>query len=410
MSEIAAYADSVGVDAISVLPTINEAITAKRATVRALINYDTPVLEDMREKVEAGLADVDVATARKLLNVVDQVVGSIERHSQMRGDMSGTAKNGLRQIDELLKLLAELADLPTPRGSHYTYWDTLYGGRQLTHGGTAGEVAFGEAVRGLDADQRQNALVTLGPIVDGSLALGSKDAIERLIAAAEVEDRIRNRMLFLWQRDESGERHLRVKTFTVDMRTCLVGFYVDGVLYSGPNAADVCGQVLYDLCLGVHNGDYKTKIVLGRYARMDTKDRTLVDAALGNEHSVFSRVLDAIPLTELELGSFSPQMSAGYLERLPQDTIAALEAFVALVGVGGKIWGTHQSQINTYLTNAHKEVSAEELENLPVPPTVGTGGHTHTETEALMRMRARNGLVKCLKDALDALKARRQAS
>lgn len=406
MSEISAYADALGTDAISALPTINKAIAAKRGTPRALIHYYSPVFKELHELVSANSAEIDTLTARKLLNVVDQVVGSVERTSQMRGDMSGNAKDQLPHVDELLQTLAAQADLPTPRGSHYTYWFTRYGGRQLTHMGTAAEIAFGEAVCGLDADQRDNA-VMLGPIVDGSIALGSKEAVERLLAAAEVQERIRDRMLFLWKRNATGERNLPVQTFTVDMRTFLVGFSVAGEIHSGPNAADVAGQVLYDLSLGVYDADYKTKVVPGRYARMDTTDRVLVASTMGVQHSVFSRVLDVIPITPMELGAFSAQMSAGYLERLPKERIEAIEAFVALTIAGGKIWGSHQSQINTYLTNAHREVPAEELERLPVPPTVGTGGHTHSETEALMRMRARNGLVKCLKDAIDALKSKR---
>ena len=339
-----------------------------------------------------------------LLNVVDQVVGSIERHAQMSGDTSGNAKDQLPGIDFLLKTLALLGDLPAPRGDHYTYWWTLYsGGRQLTHMGTDGERAFGDAVRGLDQDQRDNALVLLAPIVDGSISVTSKDAVERMRAAVERETLIRDRMLHLWKRAESGERNLPIKTFTVGMRTYLVGYHVDGVLHSGPNAANVAGQVLYDLTLGVLDADYKTDVVPTRVALMDSTDRGLVNAALEQEQSVLSRVLAELPITALQLGSYSPQMIAGHLTRLPPETIAMLDTFVTLVAEGGKIWGTHQSEINTYLVHPDREVPAEELTALPVPPTHGTGGHTHSETEALMRMRARNGIVKAIKDALAVL-------
>jgi hypothetical protein len=106
----------------------------------------------------------------------------------------------------------------------------------------------------------------------------------------------------------------------------------------------------------------------------------------------------------LELGSYSPALVAGHLGRLPEQTLRMLEGVVELAGASGKIWGTHQSQIVTYLEKADREIPAEELAELAVPSTSGVGGHSHGQTEALMHMRARDGVVKSLRDGLGVIR------
>ena len=361
------YANRAGLDALDALPRINRDIAARSSNPEALIEHYSPIFKQMLIRVESRRGSVDIETARKLLNVVDQVVGSIERHAQMRGDRSGEAKDRLPNVDALLTTLARLSDLPSPRGDHYTYWFTLYEGRQLTHMGTDGERAFGEAVRGLDGDQRQNSR-SLAPVVDGGLPITSNEAVELLLAAAERETAIRERMLHLWKRNASGERNLPVPTFTVDMRTFLVAYRVAGTPYSGPNAADVAGQVLHDLTVGIIDDDYKTKIVPIRFARMDSADRALVDAAMERKHSVLTRLLEVLPITPLELISYSPQISAGYLEALPKSTIDMLDAFTILATEGGKIWGliSRRSTLTSSTPSARSPPSS--CGTFPSPP------------------------------------------
>jgi hypothetical protein len=81
-----------------------------------------------------------------------------------------------------------------------------------------------------------------------------------------------------------------------------------------------------------------------------------------------------------------------------------LEAVVELAAASGRIWGTHQLQIVTYLENAEREISSHEVAAFAVPPTNGVGGHSHRETEVLMRMRARDGVIRVLRDGLGLIR------
>ena len=218
------------------------------------------------------------------------------------------------------------------------------------------------------------------------------------------ENDIRERLLKLWRRDDGGDRHLGLRTFTVEMRTGLVAYKVAGTSYNGPNAANVAGQVLFDLALGVCDERYREQVIAERMRHMDSVDKGLVEDALKRSVSVMSRALDEVPITALELVSYSPELVAGHLGRLPEQTLRTLEGVVELAGASGKIWGTHQSQIVTYLEKADLEIPAEELAKLAVPPTSGVGGHSYSQTEALMRMRARVGVVKSLRDGLGVIR------
>jgi Domain of unknown function (DUF1864) len=400
---ITPFADRLGRQTIEQLPALNTLITNSNDSEKPLIVVYRPIIEEIAEAVRQA-ASIDRETARKLIDVIDVVAGSVERHAQGRGDRSGVAKDQLGPVDELFAKLFVLADLPYPRGNHITYWGVLFEGDQLTYTGTPGEVSFGDAVRGLDREQRANALATLASIINGEVAIRSAEGIERIRAAAEREDDIRERLLKLWRREGTGERHLQVRTFTAEMRTSLVAYKVGDTFYEGPNAANVAGQVLFDLALGIYDARYRDQVVVERMRHMDSLDRQLVEDALQRPTSLMSRALDEIPLTALELASYSPVLVAKHLARVPEQILQMLDAIVELAACSGRIWGTHQSQIVTYLEKADRAIPTEELAALAVPPTRGVGGHSHGQTEALMRMRARDGVIKALKDGLGLIR------
>jgi hypothetical protein len=400
---ITPYADRLGRQTIEQLPALNNMVANGDGSEKPLIALYRPIIEEMADAVREA-ANIDRDTARKLIDLIDVISGSVERHAQGRGDRSGVAKDQLGPVDELFTKLFTAADLPYPRGNHITYWGVLFEGDQLTYTGSPGEISFGDAVRGLDRDQRANALETLAPIVNGEIAIGSVESLDRIRAATDRENDIRERLLKLWRHEDTGDRHLDVRTFTVEMRAGLVAYKVGGTLYEGPNAANVAGQVLFDLAFGVYNARYREQVVVERMRHMDSVDRRLVEEALGRDTSLMSRALEEVPLTPLELASYSPLLVANHLARVPERTLKMLDAIVELAAASGRIWGTHQSQIVTYLEKADLAIPTEELAGLAVPPTHGVGGHSHAQTEALMRMRARDGVIKALKDSLGLIR------
>jgi hypothetical protein len=404
VSDLSTYTERLAQETHRLIPIMNARITASNGGPQPLIDRFKPTFTELRSIAVEQADSITKTTARQLMSIVDITLGSAERLAQLTGWPAGAAKNQFSDIDELLVLLAKRGDLPRPRGDHMTYWFTSHSNMlQLTFTGTNGELAFGDAVRALDGGQRENALETLKPIIDGSVPIVSWEGVERLKTATDVEIDIRNAIAGLRRRDTDGVAELTIETFTVNMRTGLTPYPVLGVMETGPNAANVCGQVLYDLALGIYDPAYLTTTVPERAARMDTADRARVQAMIDAPKDIFTLALAELPVTRKQILSYSAQMTAEHLQLSSKHVISMLEAFLGLWKAGSKIWGSHQSAIVHYLERAEREVEAATLEKAGVKTNSGVGGKSHSETEALMRMRSRDGTLLAIDAALKAI-------
>lgn len=343
--------------------------------------------------------------ARKLVQLADFPIGSIERHAQRAGAEPGAAKLALAGVDVALIRLAGAGGLPAPRGGVATYWIENDEREPLLFTGTRGEALFGSAVRRIDRLQRHGAEL-LRPICTGELDVASAAAVEAMHEAARNASAVRETLLELWRRDETGERNLSVDVFTCQLRTYLAAYPVGGRLFHGPNAANIPGQIEHDFSIGTVDERYRSEIVPERLLQLDAEDCVRVCAVLAHR-STLERILDALGLTAQQATAATPAALAARLAASPG--LEAVRAFVALARNAGSTWGTHQSQINTYLKRAAREVPAERLRSLPVPPTAGTGGHVHDSTERLMRMRHDHPVVHALALALRELDAKVRA-
>lgn len=379
------------------LPAMNAAIDRAGSDPAALVEAWTPWVS---EAAAVAVGDLDAVTrgdARRLVQILDFPVGSIERHAQRAGELAGVAKSALRDIDVTLLAFARRGELPAPRGGVSTYWLENNEHDPLLFTGEDGEARFTRAVIGIERRQAAGYAL-LRDICVGDVDVTSPEGVERLAAAAENAAGVREVFLDLWRKGADGTRNLTVEVFTCKLRTYLTAYPVGGVHYGGPNAANIPGQIQHDLAVGTLQPFYREQLVAERLVHLDADACARVIGALAHP-SVLARLLDALGLTALEVTSYSTDMLAARLADRA-GACAALRGFIALARACGSTWGTHQSQINTYLKKAAREVPAERLRDLPVPPSTGTGGHSHDQTERLMRMRHNHPVVDALRDAI----------
>lgn len=385
---------------ITELPQMNAEIDAAGATPRPIVDSWASWFESLTRLVIDATRTITREQAFSLVQIADFPIGSIERHAQRAGDDPGVGKNTVPDIDIALLALARIAGLPTPRGGVATYWLRNDEHEPLSFTGTRGEAAFTRAV--IEVNRRQAyAYALMHPLCAGTLLATSDEGIARLQDAAVNAASVRETLLELWRKDDAGERTLPVEVFTCMLRTYLTPYPVGGVMYGGPNAANIPGQIQHDLAVGVLAPFYREKVIAERLVYLDAKDCADVVAALSHP-SVLDRILETLALTKTEVTTYSNEMLVARLGARPE-AVPAVRAFIDLARGCGRTWGTHLSQINTYLKKADREVPEDRLRDLPVSPSEGTGGHTHDQTERLMRMRHDDAVVRALDQAVRSI-------
>lgn len=389
------------------LPTMNAKIDQAGGAPRPIIESWTPWFESLTSIVIDPRRTITPEQAFALVQIADFPIGSIERHAQRAGEDPGNAKNTVPDIDIALVMLARAAGLPAPRGGVATYWLKNDAHEPLLFTGMTGEAAFTRAVININRLQAYGYAL-LHPICVGALLVTSPDGLARMHDAASNAVAVREALLELWRKNDDGDRLLSVEVFTCLLRTYLTPYPVGGVMYGGPNAANIPGQMQHDLAVGVLAPFYRERIIAERLVYLDAKDCADVVAALSHP-SVLDRVLETLMLTKTEVTTYSKEMLAARLETRAE-AIPAIRAFIELARWCGRTWGTHLSQINTYLKRADREVPEARLRDLPVAPSEGTGGHTHDQTERLMRMRHDDAIVRALDQALQCLTDQKESA
>ena len=381
------------------LPQMNNDIDAARASPQPIIASWTQWFRDLADSTIQRARSISAAEAFALMQVADFPLASIERHAQRNGEQPGVAKSTIPDVDISLLMLGRIAGLPAPRGGVATYWLKNDEHRPLLFTGTSGEAAFTRAVIGMHRKQAHGYQL-LEPICTGIVLLASEDAVTRLMAAATNAASVREMLLELWRRGADGERKLPVEVSTSMLRTYLTPYPVGGVLHRGPNAANIPTQIQHDLAVGVLAPFYRETVIAERLVYLDANDCADVVSALSHP-SVLDCILEALDVADNASRTSSNVIAARLTAR--RDVIPAVSAFLELARACGRMWGTHLSQIHTYLTNAHREVPGHRLQDLPVPRSEGTGGHTHDYTERLMRMRRDDPVVRALASAMQSV-------
>ena len=380
--------------AADVLPRLNMGILGGINSVDELVRESRAVLADLDDLGVDALATTPRPLARRCLEVLGFIALSIERHTQAAGSAPGGGLARIPSLEDALALAGMAAELPPTLG--YTgYWLDNGGAAPLTFTGDPQERFFRNMVVAVN-DAHSRAVNLLRPVASGELPVVSDDAVWRLTAAAEAEERVHECYRRFRPIGPTAREHFSVAYFRDVMRTFLVMVPIHGVTLHGPNAANIAAQASLDYVVGIVEPFYR-RHVEERMRYMSPEERAQVAADMRNP-SVLDRLLDVLRLTPADVRN----LPIGDLTRRVRDTPGArdaLAAFSSLKHAAGRASGAHFGLIVHYLQRGTGCADT----NVPVAPSHGTGGRSHGETQEVMRMRQREPVSTTLVSTLKCL-------
>jgi len=334
--------------------------------------------------------------ARRLLQLLAFGVSSVERHSQWCRNQPGEGVK-LLGVDELLEALGTLAEQP-PRDTYGSYWLNNGGSAPLTFTGSYQEVLFNRVVNDTEAAHRGSANA-LTPLCLGQVSLDSPEAVDATEFAILNHERLSAAFKGFMKPsvDRPSEWAMTAEFFAYKMRTYLMAFPVGGVVWSGPNAANIPGQALCDFAIGTVDDEYRATI-RSRFPLLHRSDREELDRAM-TAPSLLDRTLERVGLTIPQLVAVPTGELTARFTAQPR-LIPFLSAYAELVKAAGQLSATHFALIHNYLRRTADRTAPDIAARLPVPLDKGTGTMRHDDTRRIMEMRKNHPYVSRLTAAV----------
>lgn len=357
------------------LPQLNRA-AEESGDATLVISAAEPLLA----RVKTYVANPDVALTRRaalrLLQLVSFVVSSAERHLQTAREPAGAAVIRLSMTETLVRL-GRIAR-HNPRDSHISLW--LDNRRDpLTFRGGTGEVLFNENVN-ITQDFYEVSASTLYPIGNGDVPLSSEAAHDAILFAKVNVERVH----FAYRR--FMESALLTPDDFFRFRQYLTKYPVEGRMWSGPNAANIIGQVQLDYTIGTVEDFYK-EVIAARWDLWSDEERMAVSTDMARP-SLFTQLLSGLRIADEAQNLTINDLVMAMQER--PEYLPAAEGIAKLVAEAAHLSAYHFALIANYLMKP--KFPPEMVENAIVPPTLGTGAHNHDETRRIMEMRTKHPL------------------
>jgi hypothetical protein len=338
--------------------------------------------------------------ARKAIQLIGFAVSSLERHFRSEGAASGSTFQLFNGLEPLLVHLSKIAEHP-PRDTHYTYWLWNKGEQPLTFTGDSQEIFFNHAVNHTD-ELHTASCESLRPICEGNVQVDATEGLEAIQQAAENNLILHEHFRSFMAKDEvHNHRAVEPAFFMKRMRTYLPTYQIGGAEWTGVNAANLAAQMQLDYLVGVVVKDYK-QTVESRLAYLTDEDRIalIYDLSL---RSVGQLLLDKLQISVENLAQQDTFALTAHLFTLSRKLQRALIAYKDLVNACGRLSAIHWALIQNYLIKEAARLSPEEKLKLAVSPDQGTGGKTHAQTEAIMRMRRQHPVLGLLTTATEMM-------
>jgi hypothetical protein len=369
-------------------------ILAGASSVDDLVLESRTIVAHLDDLGVDALATVPRPLARSCLEILGFLALSIERHTQAAGSAPGVGLARVPSLEDALALAGIAAELPPTLG-HTGYWLDNGGAAPLTFTGDPQERFFRTMVVAVN-DAHSRAVNLLRPVASGELSVASDDAEWRLTAAAEAEDGVHECYRRFRPIGPTARETFSVPYFRDVMRTFLVMVPIQGITLHGPNAANIAAQASLDYVVGIVEPFYR-RHVEERMRYMSPEERARVIADMRTP-SVLDRILDLLELSHADVLT----LPIGDLTRRVLETPRARETLVAfsrLKHAAGSASGAHFGLIVHYLQRGTGSAGTKA----PVPASHGTGGRTHGETQAVMRMRQQEPVSTTLVSTLKCL-------
>jgi hypothetical protein len=377
------------------LPGLNVAVLEGTATVADFVAATRPLIGALNELGPATLARLPIELARRILQLLGFIACSVEHHVQALGAEPGAGLDLLGGLEDGLAAAAIAAALPPTLG-YGGYWTENVNDMPVTFTGDPQESYFRRMVVEVN-DAQSEAAAALRPIARGQVPVASLEAVDRLREAADCEKRVHAAYASFRTRGAGGNENFSISFFTYKMRLFLVSFPVHGETFHGPNAANIAAQAALDYVSGIVEPFYVTH-VQERMRYMTPNDRAQVISDMAAP-SVLDRLLDELELTPEQIGAGA---LADRLRTRPELGLV-LQAFAEFKRNAGSAAGAHWGLIVEYLRKGGEGASGHTM---TVDPGHGTGGRSHADTEAVMRMRQREPVSTSLVSALRSLGGR----
>jgi hypothetical protein len=377
----------------------NHDVEAGTAQPTQLVAACAPFLSRLHNRRE-HLSNLDSGRARKLIQSLGFVTGSIERHFQTQQCHPGVGLGFVPSVEDLLVSLSRAAFHP-PRDTQHTYWVWNDETEPLTFTGDAQEAYFNRQVNAVNR-LNLHAAEALRPICAMELLVTAPEALDCLRLAIDDTREICGRYRSFWAYDPVHDRrNVEPDFFMERMRTYLVSFPIDGVVWAGPNAANLRSQMWMDYSIGTVNASYPSVVDERlRYLPREEAEALKADVRRPSLMRVF---LGQLQMTEDDLAAIPDVQLVQRVADRPRELHEALDVYGELVRVAGQAAGIHWWLIMEYLIKQATRSSHEKLATLAVKPTQGTGGATLDRTERIRDMRRKHDLINKLLRAVEAV-------
>ncbi|MEP0805581.1 MAG: DUF1864 family protein [Chloroflexota bacterium] len=377
------------------IPRLNDAIEKGEDEVGTVVRTFLPWFSMMKETFAPER--LPRAEARTVIQLIGFVIGSVERHLQSAHLQAGQGLALFPGMEDYLTKLAISAQHP-PRDTHYTYWLWNNGEEPLSFTGDPQEIFFNRAVN------HTHELHTLScdwlrVICEGQINIVSPEARTIIQNAANNNMVLHDHFRSFMSRDPvSGQRAVEPHFFMTRMRTYLPTYQINSTEWTGVNAANLAAQMQLDYLVGTTLDSYENT-VRGRLRYMTSDDRRSLEYDM-HLPSLLDLFLQQMSLTRADMDGLTNDTLETLIAMQSDDFRRNLAAYINLVTACGRLSSMHWALIQNYLVKASTTLSAEERARLSVDPEKGTGGKTHKETEAIMRMRLQHPLVAKLMEAM----------
>lgn len=371
------------------LPQANVSCRDKALGLDEWVQVVRPVLGD----VAAGAAALEEERRLQVLQSLGFILASGERHSQARGNEPGWIVPQLPGLGEAL--LAAAATERVPVLTSELYWERNAGCPPLSFTGEPHECFFISAVR------TQTALRTvvnqqLRALLDGSWNAVTPEGARMLRAATAAMKEAHGQYLDFRRGPEGGP--LMTPAQFNEMRAWLAPTAISGQTYAGANAAYIPEMVVTDFLLGTADTEYGRYVQTfdlyqspaGKQLISQDRTRTSLTLVIANALGMDGQALDDASVSEV----------SDRMRQAPAALLWTLDAFKGLIDQFIGSSGAHVGLVHVYLEKYAREMPQEALDQLPVKPTHGTGGHSHDHTRRLHDMRRKCPRIRKLLAAI----------
>jgi Domain of unknown function (DUF1864) len=360
------------------LPHWNNRLLGGTASVHDFAGDLRGRLKPVLEVALLDLARTERERAREALTLLAFCACSIERATQTAGDEPGEGVKLVPGLADAMTALAVSAEMP-PNLSVAGYWTANRRARWLSFTGDPQERFFRDMVGAICAE---HAIAVEYLEILRHVRLTSSLARDLLRAAAETQRKVK-RSYARFRNTGEREMEMTIDFFKNVMRTFLVAFPVNGVVWQSANAANVVEQALLDFAIGIVDDEY-VKHVHERMRYMTPEERQALLGAMRSP-SLLDRILDEIALTPQDVVAAPVDALAARLRANPE-LCRTLEAFRDFKETAAAASGAHFGLIVEYLVRSEDGSGGRRA----VDPGHGTGGRTHDETKRVQEMRAKH--------------------